>query len=291
MVLVYAVLNATAYSTALGYAVLLTFGIVIAKICQLALQAYWRLWLLNKNSYTWAGLGLLITGGLVSSLAYFVLSLIWLTALGICMLILSSILLALGNAIPKLPPEICSLLLETGIENMATIIEELGIRTKAIYLPSSMNGGRPKALIPLHANPVLPPVNHSLPRRFITRFGTNPDDIGLLFTTVGSSAVGLIKPILGSTPEEFELALTSLLSGTLGVADSVTVNYNGNHHIKVEIHNPRLENKTTRYQECLGDPLASIVASVTAEAWNRPVKITQEERNQGKYAIELEITE
>ncbi len=69
--------------------------------------------------------------------AYFIFHLVWLTALGICMLIISFILLALGRTIPKLPPEVCTLLLETGIDNMATIVEELGIRTKAVYLPSS----------------------------------------------------------------------------------------------------------------------------------------------------------
>ena len=245
----------------------------------------------NKNPYIWAGLVLLITGSLVSPLAYFILALTWLTALGICMLILSFILLALGSTIPKLPPEVCSLLLETGLENMATIIEELGIRTKAVYLPSSMNGGRPKALIPLHANPALPPINKSLPRRFITRYGAHPDDIGLLLTTVGTAAAGLLKPRPGPNPEELESALTSLLTGMLGVADRTTVIYNENHHIKVDILNPRIETKATWYQECLGGPLASIVASVTAEAWGKPIKITQEERLNGKHSIELEITE
>ncbi len=38
------------------------------------------------------------------------------------MLILSFILLALGRTIPKLPPEVCGLLLETGIDNMAAIL-------------------------------------------------------------------------------------------------------------------------------------------------------------------------
>lgn len=244
--------------------------------------------MVNKNPYTWAGLGLLIAGSLVSLFAYFVLTLTWLTALGICMLILSFILLSLGRTIPRLPPEVCRLLLETGIDNMAAIVEELGIRAKAVYLPSSLNNGRVKALIPLHANPALPPITKALPQRFIARYGVRPDDIGLLLSTVGSTAVTLLESRPSPNPEELGPALTSLLAGILGVADRATVLGNGN-HLKVEIFNPRLENKATWHQECLGGPLASIVASVTAEAWGKPVTITHEEHGGQKYSIELEV--
>jgi len=204
------------------------------------------------------------------------------------MLILSFILLALGRTILKLSPEVCGLLLETGIDNMATIVEELGIRTKAIYLPSSLTSGRPQALIPLHSNPSLPPINKALPQRLIVRYGANPDDIGLLLSTIGSTAVTMLESRPGPTPEELESALTFLLTGILGVADRTKVVYHEN-HIKVEIHNPRIENKATWSHQCLGGPLASVVASVAAEAWDKPVTIKQEEHHRGKYSIELEV--
>ena len=235
----------------------------------MALRGWDKIGLLNKNPYTVAGLGLLIAGSLVSPLAYF-------------------ILLVLGRTIPKLPPEVCGLLLETGIDNMATIVEELGIRTKAIYLPSSLNNGRPQALIPLHSNPSLPPINKALPHRLIVRYGASPDDIGLLLSTIGSTAVGLLESRPGPTTAELESALTSLLTGILGVADRTRVASHEN-HIKVEIHNPRIENKATWYHHCLGGPLASVVASVVAEAWDRPVTIKQEEHLRKKYSIELEV--
>lgn len=244
--------------------------------------------MLNKNPYTWAGLGLLIAGSLVSLLAYFILHLVWLTALGICMLILSFILIVLGKTIPKLPPEVCSLLLETGIDNMAAMIEELGIRTKAIYLPSSLTNGRPQALIPLHSNPALPTITKALPQRLIARYGTGPDDIGLLLSTVGSTAVGMLESKPNSTPSELESALTSLFTGILGVADRTSVVCN-ERHIKVEIHNPCIENRATWSHHCLGGPLASIVASIAAEAWDRPVTIIQEEHHKKKYSILLEL--
>lgn len=244
--------------------------------------------MLHKNPYTWAGLGLLVAGSLVSLSSYFILLLTWLTALGISMLILSFILFALGRTIPKLPPEVSALLLETGIDNIATIIEELGIRTKAIYLPSSLTSGRPQALIPLHSNPPPSLITKALPQRLIVKYGANPDDIGLLISTIGTTAVSMLESTPGPTSVELESALTSLFGGILGMADRTRVVTSEN-HIGVEIYNPHIENKTTWFHQCLGGPLASIVASVAAEAWNRPITINQEEHKKGKCSIELEV--
>ena len=244
--------------------------------------------MLNKNPYTWAGLGLLVAGSLVSLSSYFILLLTWLTTLGISMLILSFILLTLGRTIPKLSPGVSTLLLETGIDNIATIVEELGISSKAIYLPSSLTSGKPQALIPLHSNPPPSLITKGLPQRLIVKYGASPDDIGLLLSTTGTTAVGMLELRPGPTSAELESALTSLFRGILGVADGTRV-INHKNHITVEIYNPRIENKTTWFHQCLGGPLASIVASVAAEAWDRPVTITQEEHRRGKCSIELEV--
>ncbi len=242
--------------------------------------------MVNKNLYTWTGLSLLICGGLLFLVAFFILNVTWLSALGISTLILAFILLALGRTIPKLSPEVCSLLLTTGMDNTASIREELGIKTKAIYLPSSLTGGRPKALIPLHSNSVLPQITRTIPQRLIARYGSGPDDIGLLVSTVGSTAIGMLetKP----TPAEIESAINSLFIGILGVADRTGLTYHGN-QIEVEINNPRLENQATWSNHCLGEPLASIVATLVAEALNRAVTIKKEEHRKSKYHIELEV--
>ncbi len=149
----------------------------------------------NKNPYTWSGLSLIIAGALISAVAYFIFNLVWLKALGIRMLILSFIsfiLSALGKAAPKLPPEVCELLLETGVDNIAALIEELGIRTKAIYLPSSLARYWPRAFIPLQSGKPLPEITRALPQRLIARYGTSPEDIGLLISTIGSTATGML---------------------------------------------------------------------------------------------------
>jgi hypothetical protein len=242
----------------------------------------------HENPYTLAGLGLLVAGCLLSIPAYFVFNSVWLTALGICMLILAAILIALGRAVPRLHPEVCSLLLETGIENIAALIEELGIKTRAIYLPSSSACKYPRAFIPLHANGSQPEITKALPKRLIARYGSGPEDVGLLISTIGSAAVGMIELKNGATPEHLESALTSLLSGRLGLADGASVTCLNN-HIRVEINRPRLENGSTWSHQCLGGPLATLVASVAAEAWQKPMTISKEESNGGKHCIELEV--
>jgi len=242
----------------------------------------------NKNPYMWAGFSLLVTGALISLPAYFVLHIIWLTAIGICMLILSFVLIALGKAIPKLAPEVCSLLLETGIDNISTLIEELGITSKAIYLPSSLATKYPRAFIPLHSNGSHPEITRALPQRLIARYGSNPEDIGLLITTIGSTAAGMLESKPGATSDELESALTSLLSGRLGIADGTRVICQNN-HINIEISHPRIDNGNSWSHQCLGGPLATVVASVAAEAWDKPMTISREERINGTYRVELEV--
>jgi hypothetical protein len=244
--------------------------------------------LLRRNSYTWTGLGLLVAGIVFISASFFIFHASWLAALGICLIIMSFILLALRKAIPNIPPEVCSLLLETGVDNMATLIEELGIRTKAIYIPSSLSNKYPRAFIPLHSNGSTPQITRALPQRLIARYGSNPEDIGLLITTIGSAATGMLEIKPGATSDELESALTSLFTGRLGIADGTRVTCQNN-HIEIEINKPRLETDTDLSHQCLGGPLATIAASVAAESWDKPMQITQEEQRKGKYYIELEV--
>lgn len=242
--------------------------------------------MINKNPYTWSGLGLLISGIIIGICAYFVLDIVWLTALGICMIILSIILIALGKSVPKLPPEVCGLLLETGLSNIATLLEELGIKSRAVFLPSSLTNKQPQAFIPLNSNGTRPEITRALPQRLITRHGSNPEDIGILISTIGSAAAGMLQTKPGATPVELETALTTLFSGRLGVADGTRVICTDD-NIRIEIKKPRMETSTTWSHQSLGSPLATIVASIAADAWDTPVVINQENPDKDKYYIEL----
>ena len=242
----------------------------------------------NKNPYTWTGFSLMITGALLTPTAHFVFHITWLAALGVGMLIMSFILVALGKSIPNISPEVSSLLLETGVNNIATVIEELGIKSRAIYLPSSLARDCPRAFIPLHPNGASAVPTRALPQRFIARYGSAPDDIGLLVTTIGSAACGMLDIKPGPTATELETALTNLFAGRLGVADGARV-ISRDDTIRVEIIRSRLHDDDTWSHQCLGGPLASLVASVAAEAWDRPVRIRQESRQKDNYLVELEV--
>jgi hypothetical protein len=245
----------------------------------------------DRNVYTWTGLSLLVAGFIIILVSLLVLSsLIWMTALGIAALIMAFILLALARTILGITPEVSMLLLETGIDNIATVVEELGIQSKPVYLPSSLTGGKPQALIPLHTNPSLPRITSALPRRFIVRYGSGPDDIGLLVTTAGTVAISILESTPGQASTQLESVLTSLFVGRLGAADKVRVIDMGA-GLRVEVRNPRIQGTGVWSHRCLDSSLASIIAAVAAEAWSKPVVVTGEEQSGKTYTVDIEAVE
>ena len=239
---------------------------------------------LTKNSHTVLGLGLTLAGFMLSSASYIILRSIPLTALGFSTIILGVTSLALGKGQPS--PEASGLLQEPDSENIAKLIEELGLTSKAVYLPSSLTGGKPQALIPLHSNPHPPKPQSPLPKRFIVKYGPNPEDMGILITTPGSTIASKSASKPTPAPADVEATLSSVLTGTADLADAVKVSTTGE-KIIVEVSNPRLKHKSTQAYESLGSPLASIVASIAAEALDKPIIIDRETHEKHKSIIEL----
>lgn len=224
----------------------------------------------------------------MAAVSYVILDSIPLTALGLSMVILGVISLTLGRTRPKISPEVSAILLETGLENTAAIVEELGLRSKAIYVPSSLTDGRPRALVPLHSNSRPVQVTEVLPRRLIARHGPDPEDIGVLVTTPGTAITGMLGSRPGSGAEELESAIASVLVGMLDVADGAKVNMLDG-RVFVEVMGPRLEHRNIWFYQCLGSPLASIAASLACEALDKPVVVEREEHQRGKRTIELRV--
>jgi hypothetical protein len=230
------------------------------------------------------GLGLALAGFMLSSASYIILRSIPLTALGISTIILGATSLALGKSQTLLGAS--EFLQESGSESIATLIEELGLTSKAVFLPSSLTGGKPQALIPLHTNPHPPKPQSLLPKRFIVKYGPNPEDMGLLITTPGSTIASKAISKLNPAPADLESTLSSVLTGTIDLADAAKVSTSGE-RIIVEVSNPRLKKKNVRIDECLGSPLASLVASIAAEALDKSVIIDRETHEKHKSTIEL----
>ena len=243
----------------------------------------------DRNWYKLLGRWLLGGGIGVAATSQFLLQSTPLVALGLSMVILGAICLTLERACPKVPPGVGLIFMESGLENVASMIEELGLRSRAVYVPSSLAGGKPQALIPLNSNGVSPVVNTTLPRRLIAKYGLADHEMGLLVSTPGSAATGMLESKPGASGMEMGNALTTLLVGMIDAADAVRV-FDSGGRIRVEVSGSRVGYRNTRVQECLGSPLASIAASVVSEALGRPVVIEKEHSEyRGKCLIELGV--
>lgn len=229
-----------------------------------------------------------MAGALFAPLAYFTLASVPLAAVGMSAIIIGFTCLALANARPYISPEACQLMLKTGMENTASLLEELGLTGKAIYLPSTMRDGHPQALIPLTENGDIPRVRGAIPGRLIVRYGVNPDDMAIAVTTPGSINIDMLATKPGPTAEEIEAAATYILTGVLDIASSVKVTL-VDAQVVVEVSAPRLPYEDIWYYRCLGSPIASIVATISSEALQKPVRIQEESYSQGKSRLILEV--
>jgi len=241
-----------------------------------------------SNPYRVLGLGLCLAGTIFAPISYFIIGSVPLTAVGMSAIIIGFTCIALANARPYISPEACEVILKTGMENTAALLEELGIRNKAVYLPSSMRDGHPQALIPLGEDRDIQRVRGKIPGRLIVRYGVNPDDMAIAVTTPGSINIDMLETKPGPTSGEIETAVTYILTGLLDIANSVTVNLSDT-QVNVEISGPRLHYEDIWYYRCLGSPIASIVAAISSEALEKPIRIKEEDYSKGKSRIILEV--
>ena len=241
-----------------------------------------------SNPYRILGLGLSLAGAIFAPISYFIIDSVPLTATGISAIMLGFISIALANTRPNISPEACQLILKTGMENTAALLEELGLKNKAIYLPSTMRDGHPQALIPLKEGEDIQWVKKKISGQLIVRYGVNPDDMAIAVTTPGSINIDMLETTPGPTADEIEAAVTYILTGVLDIANSVKVRLSDS-RVEVEISGSRLHYEDIWYYRCLGSPSASIAAAISAEALQKPVRIIEESYKKGKSRIVLEV--
>ncbi|MFC2035307.1 hypothetical protein ACFLUJ_04185 [Chloroflexota bacterium] len=211
-----------------------------------------------------------------------------LAAIGISAIVIGFVCIALANTRPYVSPEACQLMLKTGMENTAALLEELGIRSKAVYLPSTMRDGHQEALIPLVENKEIQMVKGKIPGRLVVRYGINPDDMAIAVTTPGSININMLETKPGPTSGEIEAAATYILTGVLDIANSVTVKL-ADTRVDIDVSGSRLYYEDIWYYRCLGSPIASIVAAISSEALQKPIRISEENYSRGKSSIVLEV--
>lgn len=241
-----------------------------------------------KNWYIILGVGLCCAGAVFAPVSYFVIDSVALTALAVSAMIVGFTSIALSNTRPNISPEACELMLKTGTENTAALLEELNLQSKAIYLPSSSRSGVSQAIIPLAEGdgPVQPRGNIS--GRLIVRYGPNSGDMALAVATPGSINIKMLDARPGPTADDIESAATHVLVGILDIATSVTVRLS-EELIEVEVAKPRMRQDNVWYYSCLGSPIASIVAAISSEALEKPIRVKEESYSAGKSKILLEV--
>jgi hypothetical protein len=240
------------------------------------------------NPYRLLGLALCLAGAIFAPIAHFIIGAVPLTAVAMSAIIIGLTCIALANARPYVSPEACELILKTGMENTAALLEELELRNKAVYLPSSMGNGHAKALIPLVEDTDIRQVREKIPGRLIVRYGANPDDMAIAVTTPGSINIDMLESRPGPTASDIQAAVTYILTGVLDVANSVAVSM-ADGRVDVEVGGSRLHYEGIWYYHCLGSPVASIVAAISSEALGKPIRIQEESYHRGKSRIVLEV--
>ena len=239
-----------------------------------------------ENTYRALSICLAITGACVAVLAFLVLNSNSLTALGISTIIIGAVSFAISRGQPKIPVQASAILLQSGVENISALIEELGLKSKAVYLPSSICGDKPKALIAIEGNAE---VNKKvLPKRLIVSYGNKAGAMGLLLFTPGSAVGKMVEPKPDASGGDLESAISSVLA-TINLADGVRASLEGE-RVVVEVVNPRLEVEKMWVYDSIGSPIASIIASISAQVLDKPVTLISEQNTKGKCIIELKAT-
>ncbi len=244
----------------------------------------------KQSAYATIGLGLLMGGVLAAPVFFFMANSVPLTALALSAVFLGTIAVFLDRSLPQVPPRATQLLLESGLANLSGLLEETGVSTPAIYLPSILTEGQPRALIPLSSHGQRPTVSQIDSHRLIVEFGPHPDDVGLLVSTPGGGAVSLLDERIGSTSAELESALTKLLVGAFDIASSVQVNQE-NGLVTVRVDGIRLSTGNLWVHKILGTPVASVAAALVAEGRKAHVVVESETRTKDVVTVRLAVTE
>ncbi|MDA1096328.1 MAG: hypothetical protein O3B84_03620, partial [Chloroflexi bacterium] len=93
-----------------------------------------------RRPYATLGIILLIVGPVFAVGSWATIEYMPLVALGTAAAFFGIVSLALANTLPEVSPETSLLLIESGFDNTAALIEETGVRSRAIYLPCSVAG-------------------------------------------------------------------------------------------------------------------------------------------------------
>jgi hypothetical protein len=238
------------------------------------------------NPYSALGITLIVTGVLFALIAWAILGYNPLIALGLGGVILGIVAIMLGGSLPPVSPEASLSFLEAGSDNIAALVEELVLRGRAVYLPSSLSPGRLRTLIPFKEDVAELALHRPLGQRLIVHFGQDRSAFGILIATPGSSVLEHQEVLAGAGLDELDGILSTILVGHLALASAVHVLGDGQ-SIVVDVGRPALSSNEHATTQILGSPLASIIATVAAEVLGQPVRIESERHERHRHVVEI----
>lgn len=233
---------------------------------------------MNGRRYAELGAALLVAGGAVLGASLLLLNSPAGASTGLAVLVLGLVITVLGVSARGMSAELSELLARTGYENLARLLEELGLQTHALYLPSAVAEGRVRALIPLSEDVDVSSLGHDIEDRLIVGYGKAPKEVGLLVATPGGAAIESLCPAPGGSVDEMTVELTRMAVSTLRIAGSVVLHELGN-RFEVHFSNESIPKgwMSSATEACIGSLSGSIAAALVAQARGCCVTIESEE--------------
>jgi hypothetical protein len=225
------------------------------------------------NRYQALGIIFVLAGGALALFSYFIIVSTPLTALGIGVSIIGlSILITPINPIPT---QSIRSLVENSVVNIERLLEELGVTSRAYYVP--IEDGEVYVYIPLAGN-------ESPPEKPVKPKGMTVEVNGKAFMVLVPPSANLIRVEGGGS---LEAVLSEVLVDLTEFCDSVKVGEG--EVITIELNRPRASVGVGRFKRVMGSVEASIAASVAAATLGRPVHIESEVDEKSKRFITLRV--
>jgi len=220
------------------------------------------------DRYLAFGLGCMIVGAPFAAFSWFILRDTALTALGLACAVLGATVALVPNS--PVPKQTVRSMVEGSCVNVEALLEELDVKSKALYLPP--RDGRVYVYAPLRENvsdEVLAWVVNA-PTRVVTDVGGVR---GVMLFPPGSEVVRL--SLIGEE-SGIEEALSYVLVDTLEAVDGVKAVRAGD-RVVVQILKPRMETGFPRFRKVLGSLPVSVAGCVLAAVLKQPVLYEGEE--------------
>ena len=225
-----------------------------------------------SRSYQLFGTVLMLFGSAIALVAFFVADSPGLIAIGISNTVLGMISILIGSTRDHISDKLGGILLATEVENTNNLLKALGITNKAIYFPRSARSERSQAVLFLKIEKESGKDDEDNLNGLITKIDKTK---ALELVTPGNKFVELFMNDSDVRSNDVESFLINVLVTVLDVANSVELSQEDK-IITVVVRGAQLRAQPSLYEQCLGSPIASIVAATLCEMLNKPMRVVEE---------------